>query len=871
MGGDSALTGSLVGRFRVGECLGSGGMGEIFRAEDTRLHRVVALKRIAPALEAQESYRERFLHEAQRASQLSHPHVAAIYDVIEHGPSLFLVMEYIEGETLRQRMRLPISVSEIVQIAVQCAEGLEAAHAAGILHGDIKPENIMLARASGSSVGPADAIRAKILDFGVAKVLPGTGPDTPTYNVTSELSGTPEYMAPEMLLGRLGDARADIFSLGVVVYELLAGNNPFRAATVFASAERILNDKPSPLDKANPRVTPELAAIVDKMLAKDPQQRYPSVGEALSDLRGLAGLSETRRMPVGSFAVSRSLRNVALAVLVIGVILGLALGVYRLRAPHSHPAVPAPAEQSIVVLPFSVAGEDANLHALSGGLSEAIADKLTQLSPGHALQVVSPSVVHEQNVTSADQAHKMVGADLVLSGELSADGKQIRARYRLEDAVTHHELHGGKITADAATDPFALEDQIVENVVTSLSIDLQAGGRQALAARHTSSPQAYDHFLQGRGYLEDFQKPENVDRAIQAFQRARELDPGFALAYAGLGKAAWYKHDITNEPHLMENAQENCKRAVALDDSAEDAHTCLGMVFQRKGEYGPAVQELQKAVQLAPYDFDAYRFLADAYAKQNQLAEAEETYRKAISLHPGSWSGYNALGTFYYHNGRNDEAIEMFQKELAITPDNFRALNNLGGTYLAKGDIQQAILFWNRSNEIRPNGDALSNLGSAYFFQREFVQDAATLELAVKMYPSNSTYWVNLGEAYYFIAGKEAEAHRTLDRALELIREDLRINPRDTEMLVGGAHAAALRGDRRLASDYLRQGLAIDPQNANLLFEAALVHQLSGETDAALAGLEKARAAGYPAEYIKGYPAFDGLKENPRFQKLIGK
>ncbi|MGH9804938.1 MAG: serine/threonine-protein kinase, partial [Candidatus Acidiferrales bacterium] len=292
------LSGTTVGRFAIRVRLGAGGMGEVYRADDTRLKRTVALKRLAPRLRADEHYRHRFVKEAERASRLSYEHIAGIYDVFEENGETFLVMEYVEGQTLRQRLARPLSVEEFLPLGVQCAEALATAHEKGIVHRDIKPENIMLT--------PAGVV--KVLDFGVARALPHYDPETVTQDTeanAASLSGTPAYMAPEELLQRDSDHRADLFSLGVVFYEALTGCHPFRRGSFVATADSILHDPPLPPRQLNPAIPEALEGTVLKLLEKNPKRRFATAGELRLELARLTGAEPlaARAQPVSRRAL----------------------------------------------------------------------------------------------------------------------------------------------------------------------------------------------------------------------------------------------------------------------------------------------------------------------------------------------------------------------------------------------------------------------------------------------------------------------------------------------------------------------------------------------------------------------------------------
>src|SRR6185503_1200245 len=372
-----SLTGKTVGRFLIGECLGKGGMGEVYRAEDTRLKRTVALKRLSAHLRSDRIYRRRFEEEAERASSLNDAHVAAVYDVIEVQGEIFLVMEFVEGQNLRERIQHPMSLEQFFGIAVQCAQALVAAHGHGIVHCDIKPENIMLT--------PEGQI--KILDFGVAKRLVRPDQST-TVDRSRSVSGTPAYMSPEVLLEETPDGRADIFSLGVVFYEVLAGHHPFLAESFLATSDRIRCETPAPIHIFNSEIPEELEKLVNKAMAKEPGLRYASTRELLEQLR----LAENHITPTGLSRVLPRKRKPKPKYRIVGVV-AAALAAACLLAVlyHNGRMKNTDTQQTsmhLAVLPFTSTIEDPNTKAFCDGLTETLAVKLTQLSGSHPIQVV---------------------------------------------------------------------------------------------------------------------------------------------------------------------------------------------------------------------------------------------------------------------------------------------------------------------------------------------------------------------------------------------------------------------------------------------------------------------------------------------------
>ena len=854
--GSRDLTGVRVGRFAIRALLGTGGMGEVYCADDTRLKRPVALKRVSRKLGADPRARQHILKEAERASALSSPHIAAVYDVLEENGEVFLVMEYVEGTSLRQRLRMvgQFPTSQFLDLAMQCAEALVVAYRKGIVHRDIKPENILITPAG----------QAKILDFGLAKHVPT--PDEADVTISGDsldwsLAGTPGYMAPEVLLGGEADHRSDIFALGVVFYEMLTGRHPFGAEHRTAAALQVT---PVSAGKLVPSVPAELDRIVTKMLAKSPDERYATAADLLADLRtlerGRPFLVCTAPRP--HLWATRAGRGIALVVLVL-------LAFATAPIAHQHwrrwfVGADLPEKRNLAVLPFEVVGEDQGARAFAQGLGETLTGKLAQLTDTYPLQVVPPSEVRSQRVDSVEQACVGLGANLVLEGSLQRSGSLVRVTYHLVDAHTRRQLRGDTVTAQAS-DPFAMEDRVVQSVLRSLDLELGSKDRRALQARGTSEPAAYDFYLRGRGYLMEYQKAENVDSAIEVFRRALERDPNYTLAYAGLGESYWHKYQATHAAEWMTRALEACQKAAALGEGT----ICLGHVYNETGNYDQAVSEFQRALQVDPTSDDAYRGLAFAYEHLGKTAEAEQTYKHAIAVRPQYWAGYNWLGSFLFRQGRFQEASTMFQQVTALAPDSFRGYQNLGGAYTALGRFDQAVPALEKSVHLRPSAAAYSNLGTVYFYLRRFADAARAYEQALKLDDRDYVLWGNLAEAYYWSPGERGKSADAYRRALALAQEQLKVNPRQTSALGQVALDNAMLGDMANAEQYLRRALALAPGDPDLQLKGAVTESRLGHPDRAIAFLEKALAAGISPDVIRNHPSFDNLVKSEPLQRLL--
>ncbi len=856
------LSGTIIGRFAIQELLGKGGMGEVYRASDLRLKRQVALKRIAPHLRGDKRSRERLWKEAEWASRLSDPHIAAVHDVIDEENELFIVMEYVEGQTLRRRLAEPISIIEFLPIATECTLALAAAHNAGVVHHDIKPENIMLTTSG----------QVKVLDFGVAKNLPSQRESTLSTQTCTEFAGTLNYMAPEAVREEKSDSRADIFSLGIVFYEAIAGSNPFRAKSFLETSDRILHHDQVPLCELNPKLPAEFDRIVGKMLAKDPAQRYSAAADLAVDLRALERtLTESGARVIRQLPVARRRWAMPWGTLILAAASLVAIAAYtpaRQQLKVWLGISPIPRTKQVAVLPLSVADGDAQTAAFGAGLTETLTAKLTQLTGDPSLQVVPATEIRGKHVSTVDDARKEFGANLVLEGSLHKSGQQVRVNYILVDARTRRQLRAESLTF-AATDSFAAEDAVVNGAIRMLELEIQGRQRKALETHGTEVAGAYDYYLQGRGYLQNYDREENLDIAVQVFERALAIDPGYALAYAGLGDAYWKKYRSNKEPSWIEKSRAACQQASRLDSKLSSAHACLGTLSAGTGNYQEAAREFERAVETEPTNDDAFRGLAGACERLGKPEEAENTYRRAIELRPHYWAGYNWLGAFYYRHVRFREAAEMFNQVVALAPDSFLGYSNLGATHVEQARYADAIKILEKSIAIRPSDYGYTNLGNAYFFLRRYEEADQAYQQAIKLSEKDSLLWWNLGDGYYWTPGKRSQSVAAYRQGITTAEEELRVNPRNSYSYGVLAICHAMLGEKKLALDALGSGLQLSPADPFLLFQAALVYNQFGQSDEAIAWLKKAQTAGYSQARIRDYPNFDSLWINPRSQELL--
>jgi tetratricopeptide (TPR) repeat protein/predicted Ser/Thr protein kinase len=847
-----------VSHYRLLEPLGSGGMGVVYRAEDTTLGRTVALKFLPPQIVHDPKQMQRFREEARTASVLNHPNICTIYEVAEERGELFIAMEFVEGQPLSASIREGgMPAGSVVRYGRQVAGALEHAHARGVIHRDLKPLNIVI-------TPDGDA---KILDFGLAKRTDPNDVNRKTLQAqtatTVGLAGTMPYMAPEQLEGGEATARSDIWALGIVLYEMASGVRPFSGDNLYRLCTGIITEPFPPLAE---NVPPGLAAVIRRCLEKEPALRYQRAGEVRAALEALEPSSATGTRIVSTTTGTKSwafLWWTAAGVALLGVV----AGAVWLAKKYPRPPKPAVERVQLAVLspePEAAAGEG----AFDSGLVETLTSSLTELSGRHPLAVIPASEIRAHHVQTLDAARQEFGVNYGLMLNIQRAAGQVRVNYSLVDARTHEQLRGGTVTA-AAADPFALQDQVSARVADILKLELEPRDKQSLAAHGTTEPAAYDFYLQGVGYLQNYDKEENVENAISVFGRALEKDNGFAGAYAGLGEAYWQKFEHTHDQRLVSDATKACQSAAQKDASLAQAHVCLGLVYQGTGKYELAVTEYQNAAQSEPTLDAAQSGLARAYESLNRLQEAEQSYKAVIALRPDYWAGYNRLGTFYLRNGKLEEAAQMYTQVTSLVPDSFTGYTNLGITRIQQGRYNEAIEPLEKSLKIRKTGSATSNLATAYFQSKRYADAAQMFEEATALDGRNYEIWGNLGDAYYWAPGMRQRATGAYRKALELGEERRKVNPRDANMLSYFAEYHAMLGEKQKAAQRIAEAEKLAPRDPEVLYYAALVYMQAGDRKKTMDKLEQAVAAGCPVTGVRDTPNFSLLGNDARFRVLI--
>jgi eukaryotic-like serine/threonine-protein kinase len=854
-GGGVAPEETIADRYVVTRRLGAGGMGEAWLAEDTMLRRKLVLKRLkgtdtaGPGETAQAARASHLLTEAKRATAINSPHIAQVYDLCLHRGEWLLAMEYVAGHDLRAEMATPLSAERYFALAVQMAEALEAAHAAGILHCDIKPENILVTEQG----------FVKVLDFGLARMMAspdGTSETVSLAGAAQAFAGTPGYMAPEVLREAEATEQSDIFALGVVLYEMAGGTAPFKGKTLADSVQKTLAAEPAALDLKSRGLPAGLERVVQKALMKQPERRYATVRDLLVDLRDCASGGTARRRPARRMPVwSAVFVTVAITIVAAAAILLLIQRHFRHTAANPAPVTVAAAKTRLLaVLPFRVigsGGDAAGMNAYSEGLREAITSSLARVAPADRLDVLAASEVRAHGLTTPEEAHKELGADLVIDGSYQQFRNRVRIGYELVDASGTVSGQPGEVTS-TPDDPFKLEDDVVAGVLQMLSLSARPEA-PATDRYGTTVPAAYDAYLRGVGYLRDYEIADNLKKAEASFAEATRADPTFASAYAGLGEAHWADYQASNNEGEIALARAECEKAVSLNSQVAEAQICQGTIDDGTGQTSQAQQEFQQALKLDPQSDTALNGLARTDEELEQPQEAEKVYREAIQARPYYWANYYALANFLMRRAAYAEAASVLEDGVAKFPANSFLARRLGVAYFLEGQFASAAATFQKAIGEREHAEAYMDLGQVYLHQQQFGPAVTALEKAAALKPHSFSIEADLADAYAWSGnGQKAAAHYR--EALGLSQARLKVNPQDLNALMVAAYGSAALGSKQAAVKYLDAALQHAPEDAEVNYYAARVYARNGDAATARTWAEKALAHGYSKADIGSAP-----------------
>ncbi|MCM3906464.1 MAG: tetratricopeptide repeat-containing serine/threonine-protein kinase, partial [Pyrinomonadaceae bacterium] len=770
-----SLIGRQIGHYLIEKELGSGGMGEVYLAQDLSLGRNVALKLLDPGRTGDGAMRLRFLREARLASSLDHPNICTIHEVGEAEDRLFIAMQYVEGETLRRAIGgRPLGLDSFLSISLQVAEALAEAHSRGIIHRDIKPGNIIL-----NSRG-----QAKVLDFGLAKLLDRPDGEADSHlTMTGVVMGTPASMSPEQARGERVDHRSDIFSFGVVLYEMATGRIPFSGRSKADVISALLTQQHTPAADLNKEITAHLSAVIDRALAKEPDERYQTMDQMIADLRQVVVGSD--RLPTAS-ELSRAVEPLVpprrqglfgglgrriqsrMAVVLLSLI-AVMLAVLALLIYSSRPEQTKPGNQikSIAVLPFKPLIAGSRDEALELGMADTLINKLSNIRQVtvRPLSAVRKYSGLEQDAAAAGLAQKV---DAVLDGNIQRSGEKVRISVRLVRVADGQEIWAEQFD-EKFTDIFSVQDSVSTKVSVLLAETLTGEEKELLTKRQTGDVEAYQLYVLGRYHLNRL-TDEGFRKGRDYFQRAIDRDGNYALAYAGLADAynrlsGW---NAISPKEGFPSAKAAAMKALELDDKLAEAHTMLGVVkFFYDWDWAGTEREFRRALEINPSHSDAHQMYSYYLSAMGRYEEALAEMRRAQELDPLSLEKTAGIGEMLYHQRQYDQAIEQYQKVLEMDPNSGFAHWAIGNVYVQKGRYAEAIAEYQKAMPLSGDSpDEPGSLACAYALSGKRREALVILEELKER--SKRSYVSPTVLAFIYTAfGEKDQAFEWLDRAYD--------------------------------------------------------------------------------------------------------
>ena len=849
------MIGRIISHYEIIEQIGEGGMGTVYKALDTKLKVHRALKFIHPHLVTDADFKHRFIQEAQAASSLDHPNICGIHQVDETPNGRpFIVMTYYEGVTLAERMKeAPLSAVEVFRTGISIAQGLKCAHDHGIIHRDIKPGNILITEDG----------YVKILDFGLAKLAGIAG-----VTKTGVTLGTVRYMSPEQGAGKGADHRSDIWSLGLIMYELATGDFPFKGEFDPAVIYSILNTDPTPAHRVNPDLPESHSRVISHCLDKDPNERYQSAAELINDMIGAAqneGWGSSfgdlvLPVPASGFGSIAARRRAWRRGLVTAGFLAVAAA--ALFWWNSRPAGQFTTELRVAVMPLKNKAHPSQ-ELLTKGMWDVVEQMLDHSSRVHdSMWVVPNRLVRYAEIGEDAQARNAFGVNRIVTGNLQRyEGGQVLL-LALRDAETLEQTRTVQVPFDPQTN--ALADSLPGALVRLVELEPASAAdwpmylpRSGLATRH---------YLEGLGALQE----ENYSLAIASLGEMVTIEGAFGLGWSFLGWARWLEYSDTGQADILREALSNLEKAVTLEPELWWPLFHLGEVQRKIGNSAEAMAAFKGAMELDPGNPLAGRGLSRVYLDEGREAEGEAVLKSVIERRPDYFEAQRLLALFYFRTKEEGGALRQLDKTLALAPDDLYSLNTKGAVYVDRGEFQSAREMFERAYAFAPNCQTCSNIGWALYDDGKFEESASYYELAMEYCnTADPQPWANWARALYWTEEGPEAAFDPFQMAIDLTWNIWNESPGDPEVIGNLIEYHAMIGDRETTLRLIATADSLSSDNGELLYQMGDAYELIGDRTAALRYLASAMRHGIPAERIQTTRELADLVTDPLFTRMI--
>jgi eukaryotic-like serine/threonine-protein kinase len=894
-----ALVGKVIGHYRIESLIGVGGMGEVYLARDERLGRKAALKILPDSLTTDETQLSRFKNEARSASALNHPNILTVYEIGAEGNRQFIATEFIEGVTLRASLACGrINPHAALEIAVQVASALAAAHEAGVVHRDIKPENIML-RPDGY---------AKVLDFGIAKLTEQRpASDDHTVETTAVLQtrpglvlGTAHYMSPEQARGQKVDARSDIWSLGVVLYEMVAGSPPFRGETPSDCIASILTTEPPPLSSVLQDVSLKLESILQKALRKNSDERYQTIKDMLADLRNLKGELEAEGSSPQTKAraesivskIKRHKRGVLLTLAASLLVAATVAYSFFFVAP-----APSPDEKSIAVLPFENLSEEKSNAYFADGIQDEILARLSKIAD---LKVISRTSTQRYKNTSQNLSEiaKQLGVANLLEGSVQKTNDQVRVNVQLIRAANDSHLWAETFDRKL-TDIFSVESEVAKAIADQLRAKLTGQEEELIAAQPTNNPEAYDAYLrglafEGRNVAANY-TTDLAGKAIGFYERAVQLDPNFAIAWARLSRVdarLYFNRDDTATAARGDTAKRALESAQKLEPNSPETLLALGYYqYLVLRDYGSARTTFSRVSKMLPGSSEVPEALGEIARREGHWDQSIAYFEQALALDPRDVKLLMDAAWTYAMLRQFPPVLKLYDRLLDITPNDPDAMALKAGIYQAMGNLPEAARLLSGINEQTPNDQTLSIKINQLRLEHNYGEAVRLLEARLAEFHFASQYTKGYDQVALALtqrlAGDKAGAEVTAKQARNTLEQLYRDQPDNVFLAARVSQAYAATGEKDSALKLAERAIMLVPraidQVSGPTFEEnlALIRTSLGEKSRAISTLTQLLQTPYnswiygPAPITPAFleldPIWDSLRTDPAFHKLCEK